>query len=77
MAIHGSGIAHTATFSNQRWRSSARRADSTKKVPVSRISSMPMPTITRNSQNSGATCGTVSHAALAICSSVAWRGSST
>jgi hypothetical protein len=33
MAIHGSGIASTASFSSQRWLSSLRRADSHEEGP--------------------------------------------
>jgi hypothetical protein len=35
----------------------------------------PSPAMKRNSQNITGTLGTVSHAALRICASLAWRGS--
>ncbi len=41
------------------------------------MKNMPRPTMMRNDQKSVGTCGIVSRAAWAICSSVAWRGSST
>ncbi|MNN45621.1 hypothetical protein D3C81_1599670 [compost metagenome] len=71
MATHGSGMAYTATFSSQRCLSTRWRVDSQKNTAVSTMKNMPRATIMRNVQNNGATCGTVSHAAFLICSSVA------
>ena len=76
-ASHGSGIEKKASRSSQGKRSSWRTEASQKNVAIRAMKYKPRPTISLKDQNRGATVGTVSQAALSICSGVACRGSST
>src|ERR1700687_3453069 len=69
--IQGSGVARMARRRNQRCCSNVRLADSQKAKAKKAMKKNPMPTMKRNDQMSVNTLGTVSHAALSICSGAA------